>query len=150
MDTKHYTFKEGLCALVKPDGVHCLYRQGSEKDSYVVRYTFDYNEGAFKERKCARLPNGSVLYSREVPAKFDPQLKEEGFVLDTVLPLAKALTFDEAVEKVGTGKRLAIYSHMTRDIRIGDSLKGFFVETQLYDMTITRETFNNYNFYEFF
>lgn len=70
--------------------------------------------------------------------------------MDTVLPLAKALTFDEAVEKVGTGKRLAIYSHMTRDIRIGDSLKGFIVETQLYDMTITRETFNNYNFYEFF
>lgn len=50
MDTKHYTFKEGLCALVKPDGVHCLYRQGSEKDSYVVRYTFDYNEGAFMEK----------------------------------------------------------------------------------------------------
>lgn len=150
MDTKHYTFKEGLCALVKPDGVHCLYRQGSEKDSYVVRYTFDYNEGAFMEKKCARLPNGSVLYSREVPAKFDPQLKKEGFVLDTVLPLAKALTFDEAVEKLRTGKRLAIYSHMFKNIRIGDSLKGFIVETQLYDMTVTRETFNNYNFYEFF
>lgn len=150
MDTKHYTFKEGLCALVKSDGVHCLYRQGSEKDSYVVRYTFDYNEEAFMERKCARLPNGSVLYSREIPAKFDPQLKEEGFVLDTVLPIAETLTFDEAVEKLGAGKKLAIYSKLFKDIRIGDSLKGFIIETELHDITVTREKFNNYNFYEFF
>ena len=149
MDTKHYTFKEGLCALVNPNGVHCLYRHVAEKDSYAVRYIFDYDEGAFMERKCARLPNGSVLYSQVAPAKFDPQLKEEGFVLDTVLPLAKALAFDAAVEKLVTGKRLAIYSHRFKDIRICDALKGLIIETDSYDIMATREKFNNYNFYEF-
>lgn len=150
MNAKHYTFKEGLIALVKEDDLNYLYRQCSEKDSYAVRYTFDYNEGAFMERKSARLPNGSILYSRETPAKFDPQLKEEGFVLNTVLPLAEALTFDKAVEKLGAGKSLAIYSKGTREASLSSALKGFIVETNLFDLTVTRGKFNNYNFYEFF
>lgn len=101
------------------------------------------------ERKCARLPNGSVIYAPQVPAKFDPKIKEDGFVLDTDIPLAKALTFDETVEKLKEGMNLIIYPKVTRAISFTHVLKGFIVETDLCDLTVTRDKFNSYGFYEF-
>lgn len=149
MSTKRYTFKEGLQALVKEDGLQCLYRQGSEKDSYAVKYTFNYEEGLFMESKCARLPNGSVICTPQVPAKFDSQIKEDGFVLNINIPLAKALAFDETVEKLREETKLTVYSNVTREISFTRVLKEFVVETDLYDLTITRNNFNGYRFYDF-
>lgn len=149
MSTKRYTFKEGLQALVKEDGLQFLYRPRSEKDSYALKYTFNYEEGLFMESKCARLPNGSVICTPRVPAKFDSQIKEDGFVLNINIPLAKVLTFDETVEKLREGTKLTVYSNVTREISFTRVLKEVVVETDLYDLTITRNNFNGYRFYDF-
>lgn len=149
MNPKRYSFKEGLQALVKDEGLHFLYRQTTKEDSYAVCYSFDYEEGSFMERKCVRLPSGELGYSPKVPAKFDPQVKEEGFVLDTVIPLANPLAFDQVIEKLMGGVELTVFSNVSRAPKSTHSLKGFIAETNYCDLTITRDTFNNYKFYGF-